>query len=191
MRLLSVSEPMLETLPLTPLTGLYGVSAGSSWGGPAATARPQPTTVTTASIGTHTFFINRSPLVFSRAMIARSCFAHIKGVLQMCYGLSRKRYPTPRTVSIPGSSSLAIVNFPRSRATWTSTVRGSTNPSRPDHGDRGQLGVLLDPPADLPAVELQDHDVEQQHVGAVLPGGPERLVSVPGQNDVVAFFREV
>ena len=60
-----------------------------------------------------------------------------------------------------------------------------------DHGDRGQLGVLLDAPADLPAVELRDHDVEQHHVGAVLPGEPERLVPIAGQDDVVAFLREV
>jgi hypothetical protein len=60
-RLLSVSDPMLETLPLTPLAVLYGWSAGSSLGGSdantCAAAKPATTTAAKTVVTTPGCFI--------------------------------------------------------------------------------------------------------------------------------------
>ena len=61
MRLLSVSDPMLETLPLTPLTALYAGSAGSSFGGPVATAYPAETVSPAATSAVNRFLISLGP----------------------------------------------------------------------------------------------------------------------------------
>ncbi len=89
--LLSESEPMLLMLPLTPLVGLYGWSAGSSFTRPEASARLPAITMVTASATAHTFFIRQSPFVVSEPMVARPCCGGIKRALQTCYGLSLKR----------------------------------------------------------------------------------------------------
>src|SRR4030095_12069740 len=71
-------------------------------------------------------------------IVARPCFAPIKLPLRLCYQRdgSRNRPPTPLTVSTPGTGSRAAVNLPRRRATWTSTVRGSTRRARPHTASR-------------------------------------------------------
>ncbi len=76
-------------------------------------------------------FFMQSPLLLS--MIGGPCFASVTGVLRLDYDQaeSRSRYPTPRTVSMAGAGTRAAANFARNRARWTSTVRGSTKPSRP------------------------------------------------------------
>ena len=65
-------------------------------------------------------------------------------------------------------------------------------PGHHDHGDGDGLRVLLEPAADLPAVELRHHDVEQDHVRAARPapggGHPSPLAA---STDVVAFLAEV
>ena len=44
----------------------------------------------------------------------------------------------------------------------------------------GSVGVGLEPLADLDAVDLRHHDVEQDQVGQLLLGGGERLLAVGG-----------
>src|SRR5262249_15212331 len=52
-----------------------------------------------------------------------------------------------------------------------------------DHRDLREIRVLLEPPADLPAIQLRDHDVEQKHVWMVLAREPQRLVAVGAEDD--------
>src|SRR6267142_6150520 len=65
------------------------------------------------------------------------------------------------------------------------------SPADHDDGDLRQIWILLQPPAHLPAIQLRDHDVEQEHVGSVLSRKPERLVSVGAEDHVVPLFPEV
>jgi hypothetical protein len=60
-----------------------------------------------------------------------------------------------------------------------------------DHGDRRRVGVLLEPAADLPAVELGHHDVEQDDVRPGLPGAPEGVGAVGDARHLPAFLRQV
>ena len=50
--------------------------------------------------------------------------------------------------------------------------------------------IVLDPLADLDAVDLRHHDVEQDQVGQMLLGGGERLFAVGGLLEVVAVRAE-
>ena len=60
-----------------------------------------------------------------------------------------------------------------------------------DHGDRGELRVLLEPAAHFPSVELGHHDIEEDHVGAGVAGETERVGAVAGDHDVVALFGQL
>jgi hypothetical protein len=83
MRLLRVSEPTLETLPLTPLTVLYRGNSGSSltcW----ATAAPAPSAMATAT-AIPIFILILSLLVVVRSL-RRPCFNRINVGLRLCYG---------------------------------------------------------------------------------------------------------
>ena len=60
-----------------------------------------------------------------------------------------------------------------------------------DHGNAAGLGILLEPPTDLPAVELRHHDVEQDDVGLVLARALEGVGAIPDQDHVVAFLGQV
>ena len=64
-------------------------------------------------------------------------------------------------------------------------------PRHHDHGDAAGLGVLLEAAADLPAVELGHHDVEEDHVGLAVPGVAHGIGAVAQDGDVVAFLVEV
>src|SRR5438477_9482273 len=60
-----------------------------------------------------------------------------------------------------------------------------------DDGNGAGLGVLLEATADLPAVQLGHHDVEQDEVGARLVRLPDGLGASGGDDDVVTFLAEV
>src|SRR2546427_2468077 len=60
-----------------------------------------------------------------------------------------------------------------------------------DHGDSGEIRVLLEAPADLPAVQLGHHDVEQDHVRTDLARQPQSVGAVRRQDDIVALLGEV
>ena len=51
----------------------------------------------------------------------------------------------------------------------------------------GSVGVALEPLADLDAVDLRHHDVEQDQVGQLLLGGGQRLLAVGGLLELVAL----
>ena len=60
-----------------------------------------------------------------------------------------------------------------------------------DHGDVLGVRVLLEAAADLPAVELRDHDVEQDQVGVDLARLLEGVGAGGGDDDVVTLLGEV
>src|SRR5438093_227175 len=60
-----------------------------------------------------------------------------------------------------------------------------------DHGDVLGVRVLLEAAADLPAVELRDHDVEQDQVGVDLARLLEGVGAGGGDDDVVTLLGEI
>src|SRR6185436_19461062 len=60
-----------------------------------------------------------------------------------------------------------------------------------DHGDGARVGILLEPATHLPAVDLGNHDVEQDHVGLDFPRLLDGVAPATGHHDVVALTREV
>src|SRR5262245_8577753 len=60
-----------------------------------------------------------------------------------------------------------------------------------DHGDVPRLRILLQAPADFPAVELGDHDVEKDQLGSHLAHLLERVGAIAGQPDVIALLGQV
>src|SRR5207244_2501929 len=59
-----------------------------------------------------------------------------------------------------------------------------------DHGDSGEVRVLLEAPADLPAVQLGHHDVEQYHVRTHLAREPQSVGAVRRRDDIVTLLGE-
>ena len=64
--------------------------------------------------------------------------------------------------------------------------------ARGDHHDRqeARARVVAEPPADLIAVHLRHHDVEQHEVDVALGGERERLRAGAGGDDLVTARRE-
>src|SRR5688572_208201 len=60
-----------------------------------------------------------------------------------------------------------------------------------DHGDGAGVRLRLDAAADLPAVELRDHDVEEDQVGEVLPGHLQGLGAAGDDAHLVTFAAQV
>ena len=79
---------MLETLPLTPLTALYAGSAGSSFGGPLATAYPAETVSPAATSAMNRFLISLILLVPSHVRVPSRGFGQVTAVLRDCYDSS-------------------------------------------------------------------------------------------------------
>ena len=57
-------------------------------------------------------------------------------------------------------------------------------------GMNGRPGSALSSPADLDAVLARHHHVEQDQIGRLRARGDQRLVAVPGRDDLVALPRE-
>jgi hypothetical protein len=64
-------------------------------------------------------------------------------------------------------------------------------PGHHDDRDAARLGVLLQPAADFPAVEVGHHDVQQDEVGPGLAGLLDGIGAATGHQDVVPFLVEV
>ena len=60
-----------------------------------------------------------------------------------------------------------------------------------DDGNAARLRILLEPPADLPAVELRHHDVEKDDFRLALARPLEGVGAIPDQGHVVAFLGQV
>ena len=58
-------------------------------------------------------------------------------------------------------------------------------------GMRRVSAILLEAAADLPAIELGHHDVEEDHVGLAVPGVADGIGAVAQDGDLVAFLVEI
>jgi hypothetical protein len=77
----------------------------------------------------------------------------------------------------------------RSSNSFGVTSTGGSSSRRPRCDGRVLLG--LEAPAHLPPVELGDHDVEQDQLGADIAGAVDGVGAVAGDDDVVPFLHEV